>query len=75
MADGHYGQCGLSAHQSVTLVSKQESDSAIHPPHSMRAATAPGLTSRLETATPTPARVLHHVFLLLKLWKAMGKYV
>lgn len=63
MVAGQCGRCGLSAHQNVTLVSKQESDSAIHPPHSMRAAAALGLTYRLETATPTPAWVLYHVSL------------
>lgn len=58
MAAGQHGRRGLSVHQSVILVSKQESDSAIHPPHSMGATAAPGHTYRRETATPTLAQVL-----------------
>lgn len=65
MVAGQYGQSGLSVHQSVTLVSKQESDSAVHPHHSMGAAAVPGHMYRRETATPTPAQV-SCFFLLLK---------
>lgn len=70
MVAGHPGHHGPSVHLSVTPVSKQESDSAVHPHHSMGAAAALGHTYRQETVTPTPAQVLHHVFLLIKLWRA-----
>ncbi|KAA8580474.1 hypothetical protein FQN60_013432, partial [Etheostoma spectabile] len=53
---GQHGHLGHSVHQSVTLASKQESDSATHPLHSMGAADAPGHKCRQETATPTPAQ-------------------
>lgn len=66
MVAGLLGHRGLSVHQSATLVSKQESDSAVPRPHSMGAAAAPGHTYRQGTATPTPAQVLHDVILLLK---------
>lgn len=59
MAAGQSGLRGLSVHQNVTRASKQGSDSAIHPPHSMGAAAVLGHTSRPETVTPIPAQVLH----------------
>lgn len=60
MVAGLHGLSGLSVHQNVTLESKLESDSAIHPPHSMGAPAVLVHTFRLETATPTPAQVLHN---------------
>lgn len=67
MAAGQNGHRGLSVHLNVTLVSKQENDSAVHHRHSMGATAAPGHTYRQETATPIPAQVLQNVFLLLNL--------
>lgn len=72
MVAGQHGHCGLSVPQSVTLASKQEIDPAIHPHHSMGAAAVLAHTCRQETATPIPAQVLHHVFLLCKLCMAMA---
>lgn len=59
MAAGQSGLRGLSVHQNVTPASKQGTDSAIHPPHSMGAAAASGRTYRPETVTPIPAQVQH----------------
>lgn len=58
MVAGRLGHLGLSVHRSATPAFKKESDSAVHPHHSMVAAAALGLIYRQENATLTSAQVL-----------------
>lgn len=78
MVAGRLGHLGLSVHRSATPAFKKESDSAVHPLHSMVAAAALGLIYRQENATLTSAQVLfslstvytgiYQVFFCLPLW-------
>lgn len=58
MVAGQNGHHGLSVLLSVTLVSKQENDSALHRHHDMGETAALGHIYRQETATPIPAQVM-----------------
>lgn len=55
---GHPGPGGPGVHLSVTLVSRQGRDSAVHQRHSMGAVTVLGLTFKQRTATPILVQVL-----------------
>ena len=59
MVVGQPGQHGLYAHLSVTLVTRQEKDFAVHQHHNMGVMAAMGLTYKQGTATPTPVQVLY----------------